>query len=117
MAEDQPVPARRGPTVRARGDLSVRPADTHGHRLDQDGTGTLLRFGDLLEANRACHSWVDRDCLHRSLLRRARCAVAARFDRRCGPRLYFSASTMVAVTGSLAAGTGAQTSRSTTIAA
>ena len=68
VAEDQPLPPRGRPAVRARGDLHVRPADAHRHRLDQDRPGALVRFGDLLEANRVRDPRLHRDCLHDSSL-------------------------------------------------
>ena len=64
VTQDQTFPPRGRPAVRARGDLDVRPADAHRHRLDQDRPGALVRFGDLLEADRARDPRLNRDCLH-----------------------------------------------------
>ena len=66
MTQDQALAARRRPAVRAGGDLDVRPADAHRHRLDHDRPGVLVRLGDLLEANRVFDQWLDRDCFHGS---------------------------------------------------
>ena len=64
VAEDEPVPPGGRPAVGARGDLDVGSADADGHRLDQDRAGALVRFGDLLEANRPRNPRLHRDGLH-----------------------------------------------------
>ena len=66
MAEDQSVPARRGPAVGAGGDLDVRTADAYRHSLDLDRAGAFIRFGNLFEANRVRDTRLNRDCLHDS---------------------------------------------------